>query len=970
MGADVDGVAGLVSAPRHRVGVLMLITAEVVRRGSCSASFLSSLLGLWVHVLLFRRPAFSLLSICFQEACHVPRDEVFRLDRRALNELQSLSLLAPLLQADLRVQYLPHIYAMDASPSSAGLCIADVPTHVSRELWRHTEQRGYYTKLESPAAALLREQGHNCEAVFGPPDASTALLMSGFVAPVPKHLAEGLIYDTVEVFSGEGNWSAAHCAAGLETHPGIDIAGRNLRVMDILDDAVFHEVLSLALRRVAREWHGVPPCLTFGTLRRPRLRSKIKPHGFHPNDPLTLTHNRMAQRTGFLFCVVARLGGFFSVEQPGSSVMFRLHIFGVLASLGAVLTRFCCCSYGSPFMKPMQWLRNKPWLVPLAGGCACAHKNRHLVIQGSFTAEYLAEFNARCKPSATAVFSREPRLGEPVAAFSASYPLPLCHRMASGSRQAKEGSCAVLPLSLRASAVTALSTVSACELPDLSEVEVEQRLFHDDPEWINDLAESLPFREVLRYKFARQNHINVQETRTYKTWLKYLCKHHRRSRAVGLIDSRVLLGASAKGRSSSPALAHVLRTALPYILGGGLYPGGLHVYSAANRSDGPSRNRPVDPPSKPVPLWFDRLCEGDPYLFDVCLAASAVPKQAARWLRFLLLLAGDIERNPGPAPVPRGPLDLTSGFAASTRHKMHKSLEAFALWLREELGLSLHQALSSVSAAALALRGYGLHLYAAGLPRYLLVYAITSVQDACPEYRNHLTPAWQIDKKWQHAEPGECRPVISQPILQAAISVGLLWGWGDWVAVTLIGFVCMLHPAELIALHRRDLILPADAMTCDRIAYVHVRNPKTARFARRQHARLDDELVLRFIEARFGTLPLSEKLFRGSMHTYCRQWNAIMHHLDVPHTQAAKGATPGVLRGSGATFLYLETEDVQLVAWRGRWSKLKTVEFYLQEVAAQRLLQQLSATSRAKIAILRKYASRLVALHSNPLDPV
>ena len=86
-----------------------------------------------------------------------------------------------------------------------------------------------------------------------------------------------------------------------------------------------------------------------------------------------------------------------------------------------------------------------------------------------------------------------------------------------------------------------------------------------------------------------------------------------------------------------------------------------------------------------------------------------------------------------------------------------------------------------------------------------------------------------------------------------------------------------------------------------------------------------------------------------------------MSHFGVPHTQQAREATPGVLRGSGATFLYLETEDVQLVAWRGRWSKLKTVEFYLQEVAAQLLLQQLSATSRAKIAILRAYASKLVA---------
>ena len=86
----------------------------------------------------------------------------------------------------------------------------------------------------------------------------------------------------------------------------------------------------------------------------------------------------------------------------------------------------------------------------------------------------------------------------------------------------------------------------------------------------------------------------------------------------------------------------------------------------------------------------------------------------------------------------------------------------------------------------------------------------------------------------------------------------------------------MLRPAELIALVRRDLILPADAMTSDRVAYVHVRNPKTARFARCQHARLDDEPVLCFLESRFGSLPLSDRLFRGSLHTYRRQWNAIM----------------------------------------------------------------------------------------------
>ena len=94
-----------------------------------------------------------------------------------------------------------------------------------------------------------------------------------------------------------------------------------------------------------------------------------------------------------------------------------------------------------------------------------------------------------------------------------------------------------------------------------------------------------------------------------------------------------------------------------------------------------------------------------------------------------------------------------------------------------------------------------------------------------------------------------------------------------------------------------------------------------------------------------------------------------MNHLGVPCRQADRGATPGVLRGSGATFLYLETEDLGLVAWRGRWSKVKTLEFYLQEVAAQLLLQQLPGWARARIDILRSFACQLLILSSRSARP-
>ena len=160
---------------------------------------------------------------------------------------------------------------------------------------------------------------------------------------------------------------------------------------------------------------------------------------------------------------------------------------------------------------------------------------------------------------------------------------------------------------------------------------------------------------------------------------------------------------------------------------------------------------------------------------------------------------------------------------------MTKAFEAFRVWVTVSMALNLFEVLSCSRSAALALRGFGLHLYEAGLPRRPLVYAITAVQDSHPHLRHQLTPAWQIDKKWQQAEPGECRPVISKPVLLAAVSVAILWlwNWRDWAAITHIGFLCMLRPFEFIALTRADLILSSDALSSDRVAYVYIRNSQS-----------------------------------------------------------------------------------------------------------------------------------------------
>ena len=170
-------------------------------------------------------------------------------------------------------------------------------------------------------------------------------------------------------------------------------------------------------------------------------------------------------------------------------------------------------------------------------------------------------------------------------------------------------------------------------------------------------------------------------------------------------------------------------------------------------------------------------------------------------------------------------------------------------------------------------------------------------------------------------EPGKCRPAISQPILQAALSVALLWSRSDWALVTVISFLCMLHPAELVPLYRQDLALPEDAPSGDPIAKVHIRHPKTQRLARRQPSRIDDPFVVRLLSAHFGRLSISERLCRGSVHTYHRQWNAVMKQLGVPCALAEKGATPGVLRGSRPRFFISKLKTSTLSPGEGNGAK-------------------------------------------------
>ena len=407
LGAELDGIKGVVCAPRERVHCLCMLTGFVARRGSCTPELLDSLLGCWIHVLLFRRPLFCIIDGLFGEGKGYGRTRVFRLSQKARNELFLLSVLGGLAQSDLRAQYHDSLFALDASPWGGAVCSAAVGAQASAELWRYGEQRGYYTRLASPASAVLLEHSleHDGDRAFG----DTTIGDTDHRAPLrpfnlTRPLAEGILYDAVELFRGVGNWSEAHAKVGLRVHSGLSAKTCKGLSADILDDAVCRDLMSLAARRVVREWHAGVPGHTYGTLRRPRLRSHACPFGFKPSDPLTLEHTRIARRAALILTLAVRCGQLISVEQPSGSCLYRLACFQRLASLGCVLTSFCFCSFGSPFRKRSLWLHNKPWVAELAGDCVCKWKGKHFSARGwHFDSKSVREFVSRCRPSCEAV---------------------------------------------------------------------------------------------------------------------------------------------------------------------------------------------------------------------------------------------------------------------------------------------------------------------------------------------------------------------------------------------------------------------------------------------------------------------------------------------------------------------------------------------------------------------------------------
>ena len=262
-----------------------------------------------------------------------------------------------------------------------------------------------------------------------------------------------------------------------------------------------------------------------------------------------------------------------------------------------------------------------------------------------------------------------------------------------------------------------------------------------------------------------------------------------------------------------------------------------------------------------------------------------------------------------------------------------------------------------------ALRGYGHYLHDMQQPLYLYVHAVVGVIFFHPELRPFTHASWKIIKQWQYEEPGKSRVALPRAVVRAILTLALLWGWVEFAALVGLAFGGMLRPSDFQKAPRSHLVLPRDRLEAGGPAFFYIPDAKTSRrFSRRQHARIDDPSIVQLLDKVFGALHPTCPLSRYTVGTFKSRWNCILSFFGLPHSRAADGATPGCLRGSGATDFYIHTEDIPRTMWRGRWRGAQTLEYYLQETAAQMFLSFLSDEQRQKLCLFADASGGIVRL--------
>ena len=294
-----------------------------------------------------------------------------------------------------------------------------------------------------------------------------------------------------------------------------------------------------------------------------------------------------------------------------------------------------------------------------------------------------------------------------------------------------------------------------------------------------------------------------------------------------------------------------------------------------------------------------------------------------------------------------------------TRDSRAFLLRDFEHWLWNEMEVKLEHFLTEKPAdperICDLLVSYGRDLYAAGKSFQKYSETINAISSARPLIKRQMTKAWDLAFAWLQDEPHSHHPALPASVLLAMMSTALSWGWKREAALWGMAWSGIMRVGELMFATRQDVVLPSDAAPGVEHVLIKIRLPKTrGRGAKHQSARVDPIDLAKLNSHVFKDEPPEAPLWPMSAGTLRKRFTSVLKELGLP-TKAVGGQRPfelASLRAGGATWLLAQTESPDLVRRRGRWTAIRTMEIYLQEISVATSLASLPHETNSKIQAL------------------
>jgi len=286
-------------------------------------------------------------------------------------------------------------------------------------------------------------------------------------------------------------------------------------------------------------------------------------------------------------------------------------------------------------------------------------------------------------------------------------------------------------------------------------------------------------------------------------------------------------------------------------------------------------------------------------------------------------------------------------------------LARFESWLWCTHGTTVEATRSDPPALDAALAEYGQVLWNGGEPQSGFPELLNCIAKRWSALKGHLRSAWDVRTAWQHLEPGQNKAPVPPQLVRAIVSVAALWGWLEVAAIVALAFEGSLRPGDVLGLCRHDVRFVEEHGGLRPDVFVVLRTAKTAftHGARWQHVRICCPTVIALLRHAVANRPGNAHVFTcaGSLPQRARalaaRFQALVEFLGCPYGQQ-RGFVFSGLRAGGTTALFECTGDLALTRWRGRWDAWRSMEHYIQELAAATAFSSMSPSVRARVARL------------------